>query len=1360
MTRVNGYLITCYLITLMLCTIGCAEPQPTVNRVQANALAKSIFVDSEWYFHKTIIDTPYSNPAMFVGDGGELHKIQWDVEEDYLIARATRQHISHSEDVNVSGEGANKYSMVAMYAIESHFDIRRAYNPTTGEEMNVIEENTEDRVWYEREYMRVNWSENLVSETDLMGAMLFGGSGGSIEPVAFWIQEPDHPWAPKFEENEDGEIYYIDIVNKFFATPGTVVVGGIMGVDGVVVPECMLLSNQHRDCNPGEIAVRNSFLRVEPDRDYQPKEWTEDRQFTFGFFTSWMDEYDRDYKVKVDNRLRLINRHNIWQESHQREDGEYVWCTSDEQCGGEGAKCDMTLARAKLWEEGACTIPYRDREVRQIAYHLSWDFPEDMLPDAYAMEDSWNEAYVDTVDSMRALECMTEGGSREKCDASEKGKDDAKEIFVLCHNPVKQDDPESCGPVGTVAELGDIRYNLLAWVHEPHLSSPLGYGPSNCDPETGEIISAHAHIYGAGVDTAAAFARDLLALLNGDLKIDNLRTNGTFGRWIDKATSRSFEPVNREAERHVVPLDGADAKLVNQTMSFDWLEELVDSKGQSSLPLNLQNFIGRYKKAAERTSRAVGELRMGDRAQSRMRRFKDNGRDIEELMTTDEIRMTAGFDPKTPMNDEVLKRSSRFRGLSLAQLRALEEMRRKYSNRNNTCIMHGNFMDEGLLGLAQEIHREGKMSWFGVEYDLKDKEGNIDYDLVTQMLRHPIFNAVAIHEVGHTIGLMHNFSGSYDSFNYMPGYWDLRKKDGPMKPRAWDPMTEEEIKGRIREYQYSTVMDYGHNYVVTDAKGIGLYDRAAIKMGYGDIREVLTNVRGSTGLFTNEDVMAMVAASRGFGIPGVFEPNAFVSFVAGLGDIQFIPYTQIPGLAGGIEEGIYAREDMWYEELSAAGSGPASQLLQMFSSGIANIGNAVKINDSEGRPVVPYYTCSDEFANIQPNCQQWDAGADEYEAIQSMIDSYWNYYPLDHFMRQSIGFNPNDVAERMYSRYFSRFENANLMYSFFRGTLSQLGATDAFFESETGLGAFTVGVGAAYEILTRAATTPEDGTHYRVDTLDGDKLFTMDSNFAGIPVSGAGPSINIDYFNGRSLRTGYSFGPEMSYFFLERAGYFFDKTLAMETLMSPGMGLIATDTVVDIRDFQVSFYTTFREPLTAFMRGAIANDWNAYAPRWLKDTKELIFPNPAEQLSGEMERGGVLVDPALEFSLQLYAMVYGTTMLPRTFDQSFNDLSRLWVKGGAEGVDLELTEGQELIEFRDEDSGLVYVAPSYPDEAGKETGIAAKMLLHAKKLEEDGSSMALALWMDNINVLRRLTWMTGFGGDGRYVPDDETNPLY
>ena len=52
--------------------------------------------------------------------------------------------------------------MVAAFTIDKHFDIRRSYNETTGEELNIVVENDLDRPWYERDYMRVDWSRNLI----------------------------------------------------------------------------------------------------------------------------------------------------------------------------------------------------------------------------------------------------------------------------------------------------------------------------------------------------------------------------------------------------------------------------------------------------------------------------------------------------------------------------------------------------------------------------------------------------------------------------------------------------------------------------------------------------------------------------------------------------------------------------------------------------------------------------------------------------------------------------------------------------------------------------------------------------------------------------------------------------------------------------------------------------------------------------------------------------------------------------------------------------------------------------------------------------------------------------------------------
>ena len=99
-----------------------------------------------------------------------------------------------------------------MFAIQSHFDIRRSYNPQTGEEYNVIVENGSDRPWYQREYMRVDWSKNQITDgydfDSLSQIGIFGGI--KWDPETYQITDPNDANAPAF----DLATGYFDITTK------------------------------------------------------------------------------------------------------------------------------------------------------------------------------------------------------------------------------------------------------------------------------------------------------------------------------------------------------------------------------------------------------------------------------------------------------------------------------------------------------------------------------------------------------------------------------------------------------------------------------------------------------------------------------------------------------------------------------------------------------------------------------------------------------------------------------------------------------------------------------------------------------------------------------------------------------------------------------------------------------------------------------------------------------------------------------------------------------------------------------------------------------------------------------------------
>ena len=95
--------------------------------------------------------------------------------------------------------GEFKGKVVGAWRITKHFDIKRAYNPTTGEESNVLEENAMDCKWYDCTYLRINWSKNFAKEETFLGwdfpALIKGAA-------AFSEQDASDPrYKPIFDMN-------------------------------------------------------------------------------------------------------------------------------------------------------------------------------------------------------------------------------------------------------------------------------------------------------------------------------------------------------------------------------------------------------------------------------------------------------------------------------------------------------------------------------------------------------------------------------------------------------------------------------------------------------------------------------------------------------------------------------------------------------------------------------------------------------------------------------------------------------------------------------------------------------------------------------------------------------------------------------------------------------------------------------------------------------------------------------------------------------------------------------------------------------------------------------------------------------
>ncbi|HMI91492.1 MAG TPA: hypothetical protein VK509_09025, partial [Polyangiales bacterium] len=280
---------------LAVALTGCAaEPEP-VDQVQENLVEKGIF-EGDWWYSSTTINVNYDQAAAFASTGGvapfegsmsadygvdfnregpyvigapsysfPIARIRWVIDEGFLFAyRSFELVIGGSADTRTPEFIGQP---LAVFAIEDHIDIRQDYNEITGEETNVRVENTDDRRWYERKYMRVDWSQNLITQFASNSAAdnelsqtfkrestpLFVSEGTPGFPDGYQPQfvraqdDAAYRFSAEWPEDEQDKIHYMSFVTQEVWSPGAV---------------CLTIGGT---CAATTVTLRNSFLRVPPE---------------------------------------------------------------------------------------------------------------------------------------------------------------------------------------------------------------------------------------------------------------------------------------------------------------------------------------------------------------------------------------------------------------------------------------------------------------------------------------------------------------------------------------------------------------------------------------------------------------------------------------------------------------------------------------------------------------------------------------------------------------------------------------------------------------------------------------------------------------------------------------------------------------------------------------------------------------------------------------------------------------------------------------------------------------------------------------------------------------------------------------
>jgi hypothetical protein len=1210
--------------------VGCAQERAPINRVQANALAKSFFVgadlkdvtdDPEFYMHNTVIDVGYgaAQDGLFTSTYAQpVSRIRWQVTEDHLIARLAYEQIEGSDTKGMKHVGlikkpTNDGQIVASYRIQSHFDIRRSYNPATGEESNVVEENQSDRTWDQREYMRVDWSMNESPGAYDFDTLSMMGLYGGIEysPLSYSVLDPADPDAPHF----DAEKGYFDITNKAYAQPALIDLSSLgWGID--TFPACYLPgefaggTDPYGNCNPTEITLRQSFKKV-VDNDFEAFDMDGYRFQAYGDFQSEYKGYDREYGMVDDKWFRFGARYNMWWRSHFYGDPEAmtgaIACdtrettavptgdpaadpnrdldnngTADEcEAAGPGSRCDIF--------KGKCTLPFTQRKLVTIPWYINgattteidnyvWQIEQEKAksePDQKKLDElnaaiakaqkagedlfeatdwavqEWDLAMKTAVQTSRLVECRKTGGtdcatkyamwngqqddideaieiSRDlnacyrangwestKCIADAKAAAAAlpegvgeiskngisavvasQSVIVLCHNPVIKGDHPSCGAEGLSARVGDLRYNTVLNIDKPQQPSAWGIMVDADDPVTGEKVASSINIWTHVTDLATTGLVDLVRYMNGDLDISEITEGSYVHDWV-KAQKIEAGAAGGGA---LMTRDEVNARLAAAAK--------VDSKTYFELTKN-----GVTPQALDVI--AKGKAKLGDVAVDASvvspnslivaaRMNKARGSEAEAKLINPAMLQLAGMKGNTPVAGIAAQMASPF-GLNNPKVRSqLRQMKENALAARGVCMIHEAPEASALTGIADALKKKFPVAEGESALDRKGR-----YEKMLRYLRRRYHYAVIAHEMGHSIGLRHNFVSTYAGLFFRPQYWQLRTKNGKMLkectdatddgnsctgPRYFDPVTQEEQSQLIWMYQHSTVMDYPGD-VSQDLVGLGVYDFAATRMFYGDNVSVYDASLGKDYQAGGKVGVGLTIATDTFG--GLAGITYGLKGQQGADDFHYSQLQKNYKVINNCYDVTPTQPKWWKEDVDGVWDqsldgrvvsvdGKVQKCRQMpvdyagwsqlrlpdtkwdankkayvvdtkhtdtnngFYRGGPSIFDTNREDPKAPKLVrVPYAFATDNWADTgNVSVFRHDNGADPYEQTMFLITTQENRHIFDNYRRNRMSFNVRAAADRSFGRYNEKLLGISGGIGFY-GTIYQDLAVNQGFSFET-----------------------------------------------------------------------------------------------------------------------------------------------------------------------------------------------------------------------------------------------------------------------------------------------------------------------
>ncbi|MBT6178865.1 MAG: hypothetical protein HOI23_16600 [Deltaproteobacteria bacterium] len=1311
----NLALMASLVAGLAACSAGIGD----VDLTQPDKLSKSLF-EGEWYYRPIVSEVQYDDYGVFEGYEGDMSRVKWRIDERLLTAYRSHELVDGME----MEEGDTEFlgNPVAQFRIESHFDIMRSYNPNTGDQSNKIIEDTKTRPWYEREHMRVNWSVNLLMDPSSLEGM-----------VTYWSQGAYYK-----QENEVDDYHRVDINEERHPDTNEVLAASI-NVTGhywtQVDPRYCSYYMNGMECGASESKMKMSFMRIVGKRDYEKLHYPDylpiyqedgdeliecsivdetncDRKqepmfARFGYFRTERQAYDDEYQITRHNRIFLINRWNLWERNY-RPDGSL--------------------------------IPMKERNAGKITYYTNPDIPTDqVITDATnLMAEDWDKLFRKTVASRQSLNgtpvnwetdlepifeilqntCNLENATNYATTHKLEGVLAKYGIGTIAQGNLKracavleyasgcdhpENDMENCRPDQyditprfEWQKHGDVRYSFAHWVDTP-MGGPLGYGPSAADPLTGEIISANANIYGASIDTLSAYAADLVTMMNGDTTVADL-INGTH---IRQAMGQDSQQMQNQMGRDMFSLE--KMKQMNQDVhNHNELQPIMsDKQPEMRARMALEHVIGHDAIHPEMASQA--------RESSRAKLSRVQGSYIDtELLTNDELRRgVIGATHYQPNQGMIGGEHEDFTALEwvldgeefLAGKRALDK---ELASKN---IMMAEWADDGMASVAAEL--QGK-TW----------------DEVYDFMRGNIYRAVQLHELGHTVGLRHNFGGSMDPLNFHHGFWD----DYNPTTRKVERVDENGNPTMAERLMYSTIMDYDARFYADSFAGLGPYDNAAIHFGYGQMVEVFDHDQETPGtqsdlalgfqnLFFFHDYEniplwfdgSLTCDNSLSCHPDYLEANGYYQDynsnynasqdtdldqdVRDLADYNAdLNYSQYDRYLNSYWKNAVDGRTPQAEKISQRAMIPFENVYAEWTDYWRDVDFAIPFDE------VPYEFCPDEYSwasNI--SCQTWDKGANYTEIIQDRALRHNAYYYISNYKRDKLRFGTStrSYLNRLQGRYFGPMSTVYRYYLYgtqgigFDKNGDYLTYTDFPFGRDWQSAAME---GLNY--LNSVINQPEAGMH----CLVGDTYKHWDDGEGNLlPDCVSGETMDIPLGVGKPLRTTWT----DEYMYKPTSiGFYWDKLVAMLAMTSnEGSFVRDLSDYLDSGTFSLSYWRTLQPQMmdvfgSAFGTGESPYGWHVDANTNMFASKPVVdVYDPATMPNYD---NMAKVESPWTWSLRYWAVVLPFTRFNSMFDYTadFSQYAKVCLDGYMDCMTFTDENGVSQVEtYIDPITNYTYIAP-------------------------------------------------------------------